>query len=70
MAEQLQPMSPFRGEQHHGLCLGVMAQCYPLVNETLKQAIREAIESAALLGFPVSTKNLEQGGPLFTGGNA
>lgn len=62
--------SPFTTEQHHELCLGVMADCYPFVNAIRQQAIREAIESAALLGFPVSARNLEKGGPLFTGGNA
>jgi hypothetical protein len=61
---------PFTTEQHHELCIGVMAACYPYVDAGLKQAIREGIESAALLGIPVSTKNLERGGPLFTGGNA
>lgn len=62
--------SPFTGEQHHELCLGVMARCYPFVDEDLKQAIREGIESARLLGIPIDCRNLEQGGPLFNGGHA
>lgn len=61
---------PFTKDEHHELCLGVMARCYPYVSDDLKQAIREGIESAAQLGIPVSTKNLERGGPLVTGGNA
>jgi hypothetical protein len=61
---------PFTLEQHHELCLGVMAGCYRYVDATQKQAIREGVESARLLGFPVDTRNLEKGGPLFTGGNA
>lgn len=62
--------SPFTREQHHELCIGVMAGCYPFVDDRQKQAIREGIESAALLGIPVDCRNLEKGGPLFTGGNA
>ena len=61
---------PFTMEQHHELCLGVMADCYPFVDAIRKQAIREGIESARLLGFPVDCRNLELGGPLFTGGHA
>lgn len=63
-------LCPFTMEQHHELCLGVMAGCYPFVDAGMKQAIREGVEAAALLGFPVSIENLEAGGPLFTGGNA
>lgn len=62
--------SPFTREQHHELCIGVMAGCYPFVDARQRQAIREGVESAALLGIPVDCRNLEKGGPLFTGGNA
>lgn len=61
---------PFTLEQHHELCLGVMSGCYPFVDATLQQAIREGVESAKLLGLPVDCRNLEKGGPLFCGGNA
>lgn len=60
--------SPFTKEQHHELCIGVMAGCYPFVDDIQKQAIREGIESARLLGIPVDCRNLEKGGPLFAGG--
>lgn len=64
------PALPFTAYEHHELCLGVMARCYPLVSDDLKQAIREGIESARLLGIPVDCRNLENGGPLFSGGYA
>lgn len=61
---------PFTRDEHHELCLGVMARCYPRVGKDLQQAIREGVESAAALGIPVNTKNLEAGGPIFSGGYA
>jgi hypothetical protein len=60
----------FTIEQHHELCLGIMALCYPQVDARTQQAIREGVESAQALGVPVNTRNLEQGGPLFSGGRA
>lgn len=57
-------------ETHHELCIGVMASCYPHVPPELQQAIAEGVKAAAELGFPVSTRNLSKGGPLFTGGHA
>lgn len=69
-AKGLLPPLPFTRDEHHELCLGVMARCYPFVGDELKQAIREGVESAAQIGIPVDCRNLEKGGPLFTGGHA
>lgn len=41
-------------ENHHLLCMGVMAQCYEHVPESLQNAIYEGIEQAINLGFKLT----------------
>lgn len=57
-------------EQHHELCLGVLAQCYKHVPPELQQAIYEGIEYAAELGFPVDAQKLKSGKGIFSGGTS
>lgn len=51
-------------EQHHKLCLGVLALCHAHVPVHLQRAILEGLESAKQMGAPISPENVARGMPL------
>lgn len=59
-------MGEMTKERHHELCLGVLACCYEHVPHELKLAIREGVEAARKLGFPVDEEALGKR-PIYVG---
>jgi hypothetical protein len=51
-------------EQHHLLCMGVMAECYQHVPEELRIAIYDGITLAQKMGAPLDPENVDRNLPL------
>lgn len=51
-------------EQHHRLCLGVLALCYQHVPDHLQRSIMEGLEAAEKMGAGITAANVTRGLPL------
>ena len=56
-------------EEHHLLCIGVLACCYQHVPAELKSAITEACETAKAMGMNIKPERLVTGQPLHADAN-
>lgn len=56
-------------EQHHKLCIGVLAMCYKHVPWELKRAIRDGCLAAKDMGMQINPDNLGTDKPLHEFGN-
>lgn len=48
-------------EQHHRLCVGVLAWCYQYAPPELQQAIMQGLEAYRAMGAPINPEHVKQG---------
>lgn len=53
-------------QEHHELCMGVLACCFQHVPTHIRAAIYQACQSAQAMGMKIEADNLLKGEPLST----
>lgn len=60
----MKDISEMTVEEHHELCIGVLACCYKHVPPDLQRAIMEGLRAAQQMGMDITPDNVLTGEPL------